>query len=222
MTATPTTKKKAAVTPKLTVRTLGKDTGSSVDAPAFFQARVSLETVARVVHIARRRARVRRAHTKERAEVRGGGRKPWKQKGTGRSRHGSSRSPLWVGGGTTFGPRSRKERVVTPPVKERGQALAGAFAAHVTAGTLELLKLDKLPTKTKEFVEQTTLASGIVIVIDESHKELTRVTRNVPGVKVVSAHIVMPRDIVEANTVWVDQDALATLESRTGITSKTA
>lgn len=220
MADTPTTKKKAPAkdtAATLVVRTLEKDKDGNAEVPVFMQASVSPEAIARVMHVARRRSRIRRAHTKERAEVRGGGRKPWKQKGTGRSRHGSRRSPLWVGGGTTFGPRSRKQRITVAPVKERRQALAGALTAHVSEGTLQLLKLDKMPEKTKDFVGKSAYPSGLLIIVDESNKALTRVARNVPGVRVVSVQIVIPRDIVEANQVWVDETALPALEMRTSI-----
>ncbi|MEX0649907.1 MAG: 50S ribosomal protein L4 [Candidatus Andersenbacteria bacterium] len=200
---------------KLPVHTLGQKKEGSADVPAFMQTVVSPEAIAQVMHVARRRSRVRRAHTKERAEVRGGGRKPWKQKGTGRSRHGSSRSPLWVGGGTTFGPRAHKERVPVTPVKERGRALAGAFALHVQQGTMALLKVSKLPEKTKDFVAQAEYPSGLLIVVDETHKALSRVARNVTGVRVMNANIVIVRDLVEANQVWVDEDALPALQART-------
>src|SRR5687767_13595733 len=103
-----TTKKK---TPELIRRIFGEKKVTKVAAPAFLAVAASPLLLAQALHTSRKRTRIRRAHTKERAEVRGGGRKPWKQKGTGRSRHGSSRSPIWVGGGTTFGPRSRHERI---------------------------------------------------------------------------------------------------------------
>ena len=84
----------------------GKETKELALNPAVFGVAVKESVVHQVMVAQMANSRVAIAHTKTRAEVRGGGRKPWKQKGTGRARHGSTRSPIWVGGGVTFGPRS--------------------------------------------------------------------------------------------------------------------
>ncbi len=81
-------------------------------------------------------ARTNVAHTKGRGEVRGGGRKPWKQKGTGRARHGSSRSPIWKGGGVTHGPRNEKDFSRTIPAKMRAKALFMALSRKLAAGEI--------------------------------------------------------------------------------------
>src|SRR5690606_29608732 len=91
--------------------------------------------------------------TKTRTEVRGGGRKPWRQKGTGRARHGSTRSPIWVGGGVTFGPKPRDYRQALPR-KVRRAALRSALSAKVNAGDLIVLDSLSLPeAKTKRMAE---------------------------------------------------------------------
>lgn len=182
--------------------------------PAWLTA-VSLQLVAQVYHIQRKRSRIRRAHTKERADVRGGGRKPWKQKGTGRSRHGSTRSPLWVGGGTTFGPRSRHERILPPPRKERAAALRGALSAHRTAGTFEFLRLpSEVPAKTKEVAQFIDGQRGLLLIVADEHKGIIRSARNLSGVRAVTAARVTVADVVEADRVWVDEAALSALENR--------
>src|SRR3989344_4420590 len=112
---TPETPIKKKTTNQLPVVVMGEQKQGEAPLPDFLTGTVSPLLLAQVRHTQRKRSRVRRAHTKERAEVRGGGRKPWKQKGTGRARHASTRSPIWVGGGTTFGPRVRKERVLRIP-----------------------------------------------------------------------------------------------------------
>ena len=183
--------------------------------PAYFEKTASPQLLAQSVLVERRRSRIRRAHTKDRSEVRGGGKRPWKQKGTGRARHASIRSPLWVGGGTTFGPRSRHERVPAIPTNEKRVALAGAFNAHLAQATLSLIRFsDKLPQKTKDMAQYIGNERGVLIIVDESHKDVRRVSRNLPGVNVIDAQLVVVRDLVEANQVWVDEAALALLERR--------
>ena len=92
------------------------------------------------------------AHTKDRSEVRGGGRKPWKQKGTGRARHGSSRSPIWIGGGVTFGPRNERNFKMRLNKKMKQQAMLMALSDKAATGNLLALdKLEMAEFKTKIF-----------------------------------------------------------------------
>lgn len=186
--------------------------------PKYLTVAVAPALLTQAVQTLNKRARIRRAHTKDRGEVRGGGRKPWRQKGTGRARHGSIRSPLWRGGGTTFGPRSRKSRVLRLPTVMRRRALAGALAEHAKAGTLELLKLPpELPAKTKDVAKTLALpVSGgvtLVLVADE-HAGLMRSAGNIPRLTVKRVSQVTVADVVTAGRVWVDQEGLSVLEKR--------
>lgn len=200
---------------KIPVRTLGKTKVEQQALPEFLRTSASPAALAQVVHTQARRQRIRRAHTKGRSEVRGGGRKPWRQKGTGRSRHGSSRSPLWVGGGITFGPRSRHERIPSISVAERRAALRSALALHVAAGTLSIVKFaGEVPEKTKQAASLLKDQKGLLFVIDISHSALQRAARNLPGVQVRLASHVRPAELVGANVVWVDTEALSLLEQR--------
>jgi large subunit ribosomal protein L4 len=213
-----TTKKQAK---KLPVVVFGTKKAEHMSLPEYLTGTVSSALVAQTVHVERRRARIRRAHTKERAEVRGGGKKPWRQKGTGRSRHGSRRSPLWVGGGTTFGPRSRHEAIPAIPRKEHKTALRGAVARHAAAGTLSVFRLPKdQPTKTKDAAVFMESKAGLLVVLDRSHKEFGRAVRNIPGVSVLDANTVIVRDIVQASQVWIDEAALPVIEQRIRATHK--
>ncbi len=132
------------------------------------------------------------AHTKDRGEVRGGGRKPWRQKGTGRARHGSRRSPLWRGGGVTFGPT--KDRVFKKKVnkKIKRKALFMVLSAKVKNNLLILLDKIRLEkSKTKEISEILKKLPGkeksSLIVLPGMDKNIILAVRNIPGVKVVQA-----------------------------------
>lgn len=198
----------------LPIRTLEKASEKTVAMPAYF-AEVAPEMIARTIHNAHRRMRIRRAHTKERAEVQGGGRKPWKQKGTGRSRHGSSRSPIWVGGGITFGPRSRKTRIAKTQLKERRRVLGGAFAMHANNGTLSLLKFsDSVPTKTKDVAKNIQGIVGLLVIVGDKNRSFMQAASNIPSVTVKDASTVMAKHIMEAHEVWIDDAAMPTLEIR--------
>ncbi len=192
----------------------GESGQSKIAAPAFLQA-ASARLIAQTVHVQRRRLRIRRAHTKDRSEVRGGGAKPWKQKGTGRSRHGSIRSPLWVGGGITFGPRARRERITSSPLKERRLALSGSLHHHLRDDSLVVVTFKReIPVKTKEVAKALGGRHGLLIVVDSSHRRLRQSARNLPGIRVRDAYRVTVQEIIEAQQVWLDDAALKTLAVR--------
>lgn len=206
-----------ASVPNIPLRDLATGKEKQVGVPAFLQAPISLPLVAQAVHVLDQRGRIRRAHTKERAEVRGGGRKPWRQKGTGRARHGSRRSPIWTGGGITFGPRSRREARLSLSHGERARALASALSAHVQEGNVKLVDLPKdLPTKTREAAKYFSDTPRALLVVSTEHMLLERAIRNLMGVSVVDATTVTVATIVRAHTVWIDTDATSTLEARCG------
>ena len=189
----------------------------SLAAPSYLHTEVSPRLISQVLHTLRKRMRIRRAHTKERADVRGGGRKPWKQKGTGNSRHGSTRSPLWVGGGTTFGPRARHERVVPVPLAMKRRALTGALNQHYQAGKLSVVRLSaEAPVKTKDFIGKLPQESrGLLLVVDSAQTAgWARVARNVTGIAIASADKVTVRDLMVAQRVFVDERALPAIERR--------
>ena len=137
------------------------------------------------------------AHTKDRSEKRGGGRKPWRQKGTGRARHGSIRSPLWAGGGVTFGPRKEKNYKKIVPKRMRRAALLSVLSAK--AKDEEILIIDDLKIeepKTKLVVEILNnlgkkiykgALESVLLVSAQKDENLLRATRNVPRVKLLEA-----------------------------------
>ncbi len=155
------------------------------------------------------------ASTKTRAEVRGGGRKPWRQKGTGRARHGSTRSPIWTGGGITFGPKPRKYGFSIPK-KVRRLALKSALSSKVLAG--EIIVLDDLSIeqpKTKDMakiLDNLKVADKALVVTADSNENVEKSARNIPGVKPLSASGLNVYDILKYGKLVITKDAVAKVE----------
>ncbi len=160
------------------------------------------------------------AVTKRRGEVSGGGKKPWKQKGTGRARFGSSRNPIWRGGGIVFGPlgiENYKKRLTTRSKRTAlRQALSLASAADkVTVGSLATTG------KTKEIIESLKKAKldttpRVLVVVDEKTPELLRASRNVPNVEVIRALYLSVFHILNADHILIDKHALTVIEKWLG------
>jgi large subunit ribosomal protein L4 len=166
------------------------------------------------MQLAKRRAGT--ASTKGRSEVRGGGRKPWRQKGTGRARAGSTRSPLWRGGGVVFGPKPRSYAYKVPK-KVRRLALKMALSSKLANG--QLLILDQYPytaPKTKDFVKVLeNLAINKVLFVTAGDDEiLTLSSRNVPYVQVMPTEGLNVYDILRYDYLVVLQPALSRIEAR--------
>jgi large subunit ribosomal protein L4 len=156
------------------------------------------------------------ASTKERAFVRGGGRKPWRQKGTGRARAGTSRSPLWQGGGTTFGPHPRAYDYPLPK-KVRKAALRSALSLRYQEGKLLLLEDFPAPEiKTKAFVEamESLGIKNALIVTDGENFNLERSARNVPWVKVLRHNGLNVFDILKYEHLIIVKPAIEKIEER--------
>ena len=152
------------------------------------------------------------AHTKGRGEVRGGGRKPWRQKGTGRARHASIRSPIWKGGGVAFGPT--KERNFSQKINKKiaRKALVIALSSKVRDGEFMLLDALRLSVpKTKEAVgilKNFKLRGSLLFVTPAKDRTLERATRNIPRTSVSSAPNLNVRDIVASKHVIFLKDAI--------------
>jgi large subunit ribosomal protein L4 len=152
---------------------------------------------------------------KNRSEVRGGGRKPWRQKGTGRARQGSIRSPQWVGGGTVFGPTPRSYAYKLPK-KVRRLALKSALSSKVNAN--EIIVLDALAIdapKTKDVVKllnNLKLEKKALIVSADQDLNLALSARNIPGVKVVDATGINVLDLLHHDALVITKDAVAKVE----------
>lgn len=156
------------------------------------------------------------AATKTRAMVRGGGRKPWRQKGTGRARAGSTRSPIWVGGGTVFGPQPRSY-AFTMPRKARRLALKSALSAKVQAG--ELLVMEDInfnEPKTKSVVAMLdSLKVGgdkALIIVADTNENVEKSSRNLPGVKSITSQGLNVYDLLFHDKVLITKDAVSKIE----------
>jgi large subunit ribosomal protein L4 len=156
------------------------------------------------------------AATKERSEVRGGGRKPWKQKGTGRARAGTSRSPIWRGGGTIFGPQPRAYDYPLPK-KVRMAALRSALSLRLQEGKLLLLDaFASTEIKTKAFVKamEGLGIKSAVLVTDGENLNLERSARNVPWVKILRHNGLNVYDILKYEHLIILKPAIEKIQER--------
>ena len=155
------------------------------------------------------------ASTKTRSEVRGGGRKPWRQKGTGRARHGTIRSPIWTGGGVTFGPRPRNYRYLLPK-KVRRAAMRSALSSKVQQEELTVLDgLQLSEPKTREIVNllKNLNAEGRVLLVTAGPDEnVFKSGRNIPKVKTTVANQINVLDILNCDRLIMTADAVAAVE----------
>lgn len=157
------------------------------------------------------------ASTKERTEVSGGGRKPFKQKGTGRARAGSSRSPLWIGGGVTFGPKKR-DFGYTIPKKIKIAALRESVKAKIIDE--KLICLDSLAddmTKTKQFaqiIKDLNITGKALLVLDESSETIVRVTKNIANLNLVRVQDVNAYDVLRNKNLIITKSAFEKIVER--------
>lgn len=188
-----------------------------------FGVKVKPEVVHQVVVAQENNARQVLAHTKTKGEVRGGGKKPWKQKGTGRARHGSIRSPLWVGGGITFGPR--KDRNFSEKVNQKQKQLALFMCLTDKASQESLFVFDqfKFEAKTKALnnwlkdiktkIAALGQAKKILLILADQNQALVRATLNLPKIKVILADSLNCRALLSSDAVLVEEAALSKIDS---------
>jgi len=159
-------------------------------------------------------ARKYTASTKTKSEVRGGGRKPWKQKGTGRARAGSSRSPLFVGGGITFGPRPR---IVSKKINKKERRLAILSALYLKKKQFLMVDENVFATsnitKTKQFLEalktlNVNLQSNILIVLPTPNKQLWLATRNLKNIELTTSSSLNLKQLLNTNQIILSEEAL--------------
>jgi large subunit ribosomal protein L4 len=193
----------------------GATTGEVVLSDAIFGGPINTDVMHQALIRQLANARQGTHDTKTRTEVRGGGKKPWRQKGTGRARQGSIRSPQWAGGGIVFGPTPRSHRQEMPR-KQRRLALRSALAAKAQDGHIAVLggfELDAPHTRAVVDLLRAIEAGARVLMVLGSHNEqLERSARNLPEVKVILAANLSVRDLLTADTVLMTRDALEHVE----------
>lgn len=158
------------------------------------------------------------AHAKDRSEVRGGGRKPWRQKGTGRARHGSRRSPIWTGGGVTFGPLNTRNYGQKVNRKMKAAAVKMCLSDKIGAEKFVVLEDFQATGKTKEIAALRAHLPGsgktTLILTDGSNEKLALATRNIPRVHVQRAQDVNVADLLNHQYIISTKTAIAALEKR--------
>lgn len=196
------------------------ETGSQVGNLALSDALFAVKPDQAIIHEAMvaQRANARRAiaNTKTRGEVRGGGKKPWKQKGTGRARQGSIRSPQWVGGGITFGPTSERNFSVKINKKLKRKALFMALSDKVQNQKLMVLESMAITSaKTKyaaSVIAKLPIDRNVLLVVPGASAVLMRMVRNLQNVKLVSANSVNLIDVLTYRSVVFFKDAVPAFE----------
>jgi len=196
----------------------GKSTTDLTLNSAVFQVEAKPALITQAIKTQKANMRQSIAHTKTRGEVSGGGRKPWKQKGTGNARAGSSRSPLWIGGGITFGPRNVRNFDLRMPQKMRSLALKALLSEKVANKkliVLEDLKLKNISTKSLvQLLQKLPIEAGKILVIlskPEMNFELS--AANLAYLKVIKAENLNALDILSFDYLITDTEAMKKIET---------
>ena len=192
----------------------GKEVGTLELNDAVFGVEVNehLVHLAVVAQLANKRQGTQKAKT--RSEVSGGGRKPWRQKGTGHARQGSTRSPQWTGGGVVFAPTPR-DYTITLNKKEKRAALKSALTSRVQANkfiVVDELKLDEIKTKNFKNVMNNLNVSKALVVLADNDQNTVLSARNVADVKTAQVGTINVYDILKYNTVVATKAAVASIE----------
>ena len=209
--------KTAVKTTGLTVRVFdiaGRSAGTISLPKETFGQKPNPRLLAQAIRVYQANAKPKTAHTKTRGEVRGGGVKPWRQKGTGRARAGSRRSPLWVGGGTTFGPRTRDTKLALPK-KMRRKALIYALSSKVAEGNIKVISnLEKITPKTKIVAALLTkiAAKKPLIIISGNPpvggQNVKLAARNIPNVAVDTVANLNAYEVLKCAQILLSKEAV--------------
>lgn len=180
--------------------------------PAIFEVPANASLLHQVVMIQQGNSRGSISHTKTRGEVRGGGKKPWKQKGTGRARHGSIRSPIWRGGGITFGPRSQRNYERSLPVQMKRKALLMALSDKAESARISVVEVPSLAApKTKvvaSLVKKIASQTPTLLIFGQNNIHLVRSVKNVPTITPIAAQSLNVIDVLKHRSLVALDGAL--------------
>ncbi len=190
--------------------------------PEIFEAKFKPDLIKEVVLALRANRRLSSAHAKTRSEVKGGGKKPWSQKGTGRARHGSIRSPLWVGGGVTFGPRKDKNYSKKINIRAKRAALFSALSKKLSDNEIKFIdKFDLKEIKTKEAFsllinlykkDKKDKKLDLLVVLSEKNDIIRKSLQNLIKTKVILADSLNVEDIMVYKNILIEEKAVEVIK----------
>lgn len=200
----------------------GEKTGK-IDLPeSIFGVKINQDLIYQAVNAQTANSRYHLTHTKDRSEVRGGGRKPWRQKGTGRARHGSIRSPLWRGGGITFGPE--KEEVFERKINKKAKRKALFMALSSKVNDKELIILDELKISEPKTKIMSKILDNIfnkkpenvLIAVSKRDENIIRASRNILRTKTILANSLNVLDLLSFKYLLLDKEGIKVIEKTYG------
>lgn len=184
--------------------------------PAVFNVKLNSKVLHQVIVAMAANQREILAHTKTKGEVRGGGKKPWRQKGTGRARHGSTRSPIWKGGGITFGPRNTRSFKQKINKKMRQKATLMALSERFRNELITVVdNFEMKDIKTKEFkniLNSLKLKSSILVIVDKFNAEIVKSLNNLPKVEAIRANSLNAQAILKYKNLLITEPAIEIIE----------
>jgi len=189
--------------------------------PGIFDCKVNKNLISQAIYVYLQNQREANAQAKDRSEVSGGGKKPWKQKGTGRARHGSIRSPIWKGGGVTFGPTNARNYVKKLNQKARVSAMKSAFSLKNENKEIIVIE-DFKPTKTKE-IESALKNLGVkgkITFIQVEEQGLNKAAKNIDNVNVVRVGELNTYNILDNSGLVILESALEKINQTWGSKTK--
>ena len=199
----------------------GKKAAKSIDIDdSVFNTSVNNKLLTQYVYVYLNNQRQSNAQVKDRGEVRGGGRKPWRQKGTGRARHGSIRSPIWRGGGVTFGPSNvinYKKSFNKKMLKKAFQSAFSYKAHNQNVKVFAEFKPDDTKTKTLvTFLKKSGVKYKALIIQNQVNNGLLQASRNLPSIKVAVVNEINPYQVLDAKEILIFVDALPAISKNWG------
>jgi len=201
----------------------GEKTGTVELPENIFNIEINNDVIYQVVNVQMANSRQNLAHTKNRGDVRGGGKKPWRQKGTGRARHGSTRSPLWRGGGITFGPRNDENfsRKINKKIKQK--ALFMVLSSKLQDKELVVvddLKINEPKTKIMSIILKKIFKDkkkiSVLVTVSKDKKNVSVAMKNIPNSKTVFADSLNVLELLSFKYLLIDKEAIGVIEKTYG------